>query len=119
MNDDKGKPVEPVVHTCPKCKTALLRRYQKKDKETGKPKGGFGWFCTAEDCKTFLDDEKGKPVVVKTAPCPACGKPMYRRKGEYGYWWGCSGYKDGCKTIMDDDKGKPVKRAPKKSVTKK
>ena len=119
MDDDKGKPVEPTVHTCPKCKAAPLRRYQKKDKETGKPKGGFGWFCTGEDCKTFLDDEKGKPVAVKTAPCPACGKPMYRRKGQYGYWWGCSGFKEGCKTIMDDDKGKPVKRAPKKAVTKK
>lgn len=119
MDDDKGKPVEPTVHTCPKCKTAPLRRYQKKDKETGKPKGGFGWFCTGEDCKTFLDDEKGKPVQVKTAPCPVCTKPMYRRKGEYGYWWGCSGFKDGCKNIMDDDKGKPVKRAPKKSVAKK
>lgn len=119
MDDVGGKPVEPTVHTCPKCKAAPLRRYQKKDKETGKPKGGFGWFCTADDCKTFLDDEKGKPVAVKTAPCPACGKPMYRRKGEYGYWWGCSGFKEGCKTIMDDDKGKPVKRTQKKSVTKK
>ncbi len=119
MDDDKGKPVEPTVHTCPKCKAAPLRRYQKKDKETGKPKGGFGWFCTGEDCKTFLDDEKGKPVAVKTAPCPTCDKPMYRRKGQYGHWWGCSGFKEGCKTIMDDDKGKPVKRAVKKTVTKK
>lgn len=118
MDDDKGKPVEPTVHTCPKCKAAPLRRYQKKDKETGKPKGGFGWFCTGEDCKTFLDDEKGKPVAVKTAPCPDCGKPMYRRKGQYGYWWGCSAYKDGCKNIMDDKDGKPTKRAPKK-LTKK
>lgn len=119
MDDDKGKPVEPTVHTCPKCKAAPLRRYQKKDKETGKPKGGFGWFCTGEDCKTFLDDEKGKPVAVKTAPCPTCSKPMYRRKGQYGYWWGCSGFKDGCKVIMDDDKGKPVRRVPKKNVAKK
>jgi len=38
---------------------------------------------------------------------------MYRRKGQYGYWWGCSGYKDGCKTVMDDKDGKPVKRPPK------
>lgn len=119
MDDNKGKPVEPTVHTCPKCKAAPLRRYQKKDKETGKPKGGLGWFCTGEDCKTFLDDEKGKPVAVKTAPCPACSKPMYRRKGEYGYWWGCSGFKEGCKTIMNDDKGKPVSRKLKRSVTKK
>ncbi|WP_281661167.1 DNA topoisomerase [Microvirgula aerodenitrificans] len=117
MDDDKGKPVEPTIHPCPKCK-APLRRFQKKDKETGKAKG-FGWFCTNAECKTFLDDERGRPAAVKTAPCPACGKLMYRRKGEYGYWWGCSGFRDGCKTIMDDDKGKPVKRGAKKTATKK
>lgn len=115
MDDDKGKPVEPKAHICPKCKSSPLRRYQKKDRETGKLKGGFGWFCTGDDCKTFLDDEKGKPVAIKTAPCPSCGKPMFRRKGKYGYWWGCSGFKDGCKTTMDDAKGKPVKRALKRA----
>jgi len=113
MDDKDGKPVESVVHTCPTCKTAPLRRYRKKDKETGKPKGGFGWFCTNTHCKTFLDDAKGKPLVLKTSPCPDCGRIMYRRKGQYGYWWGCSGYKDGCKTVMDDKDGKPVKRPPK------
>jgi DNA topoisomerase-1 len=116
MDDDNGKPVAGVVHTCPKCKAAPLRRFQKKDKETGKPKGGFAWFCTAEACKTFLEDEKGKPVAPKTAPCSVCGKPMIRRKGKYGYWWGCTGFKEGCKNIMDDDKGKPVKRSQKKTA---
>jgi DNA topoisomerase-1 len=65
MDDENGNPVVSVVHTCPTCKAAPLRRYQKKDKKTGKPKGGFGWFCTAEACKTFLDDEKGKPAAIK------------------------------------------------------
>ncbi|RYZ91442.1 MAG: type I DNA topoisomerase [Proteobacteria bacterium] len=114
MDDDNGKPVPSVVHSCPKCKKAPLRRYQKKDKETGKPKNAFGWFCTNEDCTTFLDDEKGKPAAIKTSPCPDCGKPMLRRKGERGYWWGCSGFKDGCKNTMDDEKGNPVKRSTKK-----
>jgi DNA topoisomerase-1 len=113
MDDKDGKPVETTVHTCPKCKTAPLRRYPKKDKETGKRKGGFGWFCTNTACETFLDDAKGKPVVFKTAPCPDCGKLMYRRQGQYGYWWGCSGFKDGCKTVMDDKDSKPVKRQSK------
>jgi DNA topoisomerase-1 len=113
MDDKDGKPIEVTVHTCPKCKTAQLRRYRKKDKETGKPKGGFGWFCTNTACETFLDDVKGKPVVPITAACPDCGRTMYRRKGQYGYWWGCSGFKDGCKTVMDDKDGKPVKRVKK------
>lgn len=119
LDDENGLPVEPKAYPCPKCETPL-RRYQKKNKETGKPvKGSFGWFCPTDDCKTFLDDEKGKPVAVKTSPCPSCGKLMYRRKGPHGYWWGCSGYKDGCKVVMDDKAGKPVPRQAKKTATKK
>ncbi|KGU56249.1 DNA topoisomerase I [Xanthomonas citri pv. fuscans] len=111
LDDVGGKPV--ALHTCSKC-SAPLRRYQKKDRETGKPTGAFGWFCTdTENCKTFMDDDKGRPVAIKKAPCPKCGKAMYRRKGDHGWWWGCSGYREGCKTIMDDDKGKPVPRAAK------
>lgn len=34
--------------------------------------------------------------VSKT--CPACGKPMVRRTGKYGEFWGCSTY-PACKTI--------------------
>jgi DNA topoisomerase-1 len=117
MDDAGGQPVEPTVHVCPTCKRAPLRRYQKKDRETGKAKG-FGWCCTAAECKTFLDDNKGKPVALATAPCPACGKPMYRRKGQYGFWWGCSGFKDGCKHVMDDQGGKPVARRLSKAITR-
>lgn len=106
LDDEKGKPSTPLIHQCPTCKTAPLRRYQKKDKQTGKP-NGFGWFCTSENCKTFLEDNKGKPFQIKTAPCPNCGKPMIRRKNERGFWWGCTGFKEGCKVVMNDEKGKP------------
>ncbi len=41
--------------------------------------------------------------------CPNCGKPMTRRKGPNGIFWGCSGYPD-CRTTMEDNKGKPVAR---------
>lgn len=93
-------------HACPKC-SAALRRFQRKDKATGKPiRGAYGWACTNGDCKTFLDDDKGNPVEVKQAPCPDCGKPMYRRKGANGFWWACSGYPD-CNTTRPDANGKP------------
>lgn len=39
-------------------------------------------------------------------PCPKCGKPLARRKGKNGYFWGCTGYPD-CKTILFDVDGKP------------
>lgn len=113
FDDEKGTPVEQKIHPCPKC-SSPLRRFQKKDKETQKPiKGAFAWFCTNDECKTFLDDERGRPVEIKTSPCPKCGKPMYRRKGQYGFWWGCSGFRDGCKVIMDDKGGKPEPRQAK------
>jgi DNA topoisomerase-3 len=28
----------------------------------------------------------------QTISCPNCGKPMYKRKGKKGYFWGCSGH---------------------------
>ena len=42
--------------------------------------------------------------------CPDCSKPMRRRKGTKGYFWGCTGYPD-CKTTLPDSRGKPGKRS--------
>ena len=36
--------------------------------------------------------------------CPNCHKPLVRRKGKNGFFWGCSGYPN-CKTTLDDVKG--------------
>lgn len=44
-------------------------------------------------------------------PCPDCGKPLRRRKGKTGFFWGCSGYPE-CKTTRPDNKGKPGKAKP-------
>nr|QOQ33525.1 DNA topoisomerase I [Pseudomonas syringae pv. actinidiae] len=116
LDDMAGKPLPP--HNCPKC-SSPLRRYQKKDRETGKAKGGHGWFCTNDECKTFMDDEKGKPITIKTAPCPSCGKNLVRRKSSQGgWWWPCSGYRDGCTVVMDDDNGKPVPKGSAKKLGK-
>lgn len=41
-----------------------------------------------------------------THPCPDYNKPMLRRKGKKGYWWGYTGYPD-CTTTAFDEKGKP------------
>ncbi|MGN0950110.1 MAG: DNA topoisomerase 3 [Mitsuokella sp.] len=48
--------------------------------------------------------------------CPNCGKPLRRRKGAKGIFWGCSGYPN-CKTTFPDKNGKPDLNAKKaKSV---
>lgn len=39
-------------------------------------------------------------------PCPACHKPMRRRQGKNGWFWGCSGYPE-CRQTLPDDDGKP------------
>jgi DNA topoisomerase-1 len=54
---------------------------------------------------------EGMQVEIETAhPCPECGKPLRRVKGANGFFWGCSGFREGCKVSMDDVKGKPVPR---------
>jgi len=42
-------------------------------------------------------------------PCPNCGKALSRRKGQYGFFWSCSGWPD-CETKLPDNKGKPGER---------
>lgn len=56
----------------------------------------------------FETDAISSGVKAETFPCPNCGKPMGRRKGKMGFFWGCSGYPD-CKTTQKDDNGKPGK----------
>jgi DNA topoisomerase-3 len=38
--------------------------------------------------------------------CPQCAKPLRRRKGKNGWFWGCTGYPD-CNNTLPDDHGKP------------
>ncbi len=55
--------------------------------------------------------------VVVSNPCPKCQRPLRRLKGEYGYFWSCTGYKDSenpCKHTMNDKNGKPVPKPEKK-----
>lgn len=95
-------------YACSQCGKAMRRVRSKQS-------GEVFWSCSgfADGCKHAMDDKDGEPVPRKSHPCPDCSKPMYRRKGQYGYYWGCSGYGDGCKCIVTDDKGKPgAKKQP-------
>lgn len=59
-----------------------------------------------------LDEELGElssANIPVAHPCPACGKALMRRKGQYGQFWSCTGYPD-CKTSLPDNKGKPGER---------
>ncbi|ELA09264.1 DNA topoisomerase [Moraxella macacae 0408225] len=56
------------------------------------------------------------PKAKASHRCPKCSRPMYKRTGKYGTFWGCSGYNDTdnpCSHVMDDKDGKPVEKPPK------
>lgn len=46
------------------------------------------------------------PEAKGLVKCPKCGKPMIRRKGNNGFFWGCTGYPV-CRNSFPDKKGKP------------
>lgn len=50
----------------------------------------------------------GAPVEL-AGSCPVCAKPMAKRSGAKGVFWGCTGYPD-CKTTLPDQDGKPGQR---------
>ena len=105
-----GKPAFP----CPSCGAPLNRRKRKKD-------GAWFWGCTAyPDCKLTLPDDNGKPGKAKPKPalsefaCPACGKPLIRRTGAKGQFYGCSGYPKCKKTFPVTPDGVPDFNAKKR-----
>lgn len=53
-------------------------------------------------------DKNGINITANGIPCPVCNKGFLRkRKGQNGFFWGCSCYPD-CKTSFPDQDGKPV-----------
>jgi len=47
--------------------------------------------------------------------CPECGKPMRRRKGKFGEFWGCTGYPECRKTVPVEGAGAEGKTAKRKA----
>ena len=63
--------------------------------------------------------KEGIQLSIKKYPCPECGKPLRRMKGSKGFFWGCTGYKDGCKASFSDKAGRPVLAAKKPEINNK
>lgn len=65
-----------------------------------------------------LDRELGSldsANIAAAHPCPDCERPLRRRKGANGFFWGCSGFPD-CKTTRPDEGGKPGKPKAKAEI---
>jgi ssDNA-binding Zn-finger/Zn-ribbon topoisomerase 1 len=51
-------------------------------------------------------DSKNTVASERVHPCPTCKKPLRRKEGKMGPFWGCSGFPD-CRTTLNDLAGKP------------
>jgi len=87
VQKEPKKKAEETGEMCPVCGKPLVKRTDRK----GKP------FVA---CSGFPSCKYIKPEVVKTNPddadstakCPKCGAPLLKKKGKYGYFYGCSNY---------------------------
>jgi len=85
-------------------------------------KGKFGSFlgCSGyPECKNILNytvDEGGQIKVAPAAEeeemlCEKCGAKMTKKRGKFGYFWGCSGY-PACDHIVKIKRGgAPARKA--------
>ncbi|MBA2530116.1 MAG: type I DNA topoisomerase [Euzebyales bacterium] len=87
--------------TCPECGEAMEKVFSGKSRQ---------WFASCHrwpDCKGTLPlDTYGNVTTVEQlrpdpdVECPECGKPMIRRDGRFGPFYGCQDY-PACKGIVN------------------
>ena len=54
----------------------------------------------------YIFNVKGQNLVVSNDPnfemkCPKCGRPLASRNGQYGEFYGCTGYNQGCRFAVN------------------
>ncbi len=99
MNTPEAQEADEKEEYCENCgKVMVLRR------------GPFGMFMACPDysadppCKTIRklsQKQQQKPPVPTGEDCPACGKPLVLRQGQYGEFVSCSGYPK-CKYVKQN-----------------
>lgn len=105
---------------CPEC-GATRQRFQARSKK-------FYWRCTRPasdekpECPLRMDNDGALGDAIGQGPkvkpderykCPECAKPMARREGRKGPFWGCSGYPN-CTATCPDKDGEPDFDAPRR-----
>ncbi|HCA3439652.1 TPA: topoisomerase DNA-binding C4 zinc finger domain-containing protein [Salmonella enterica subsp. salamae serovar 35:g,m,s,t:-] len=58
----------------------------------------------------IAEQVKARPdIKIKVIDCPECGRPLQRREGSKGAFWGCTGFNQipQCKATYPDVRGKP------------
>ncbi len=98
----------PSSHKCPKCGAMMAYRLSKRGKM-------FLSCSRYPDCTAALNiDREGNPVEpeITDYKCPTCSKPMIKRIGRFGPFYGCSGYPQ-CRTIQPADRKTGLPLPPK------
>ncbi|NNM84408.1 MAG: type I DNA topoisomerase [Phycisphaerales bacterium] len=98
----------PSEYKCPKCGAMMAYKLSKRGKR-------FLSCSRYPECDgaTNVDREgKPQPLEITDYKCPTCGKPMIKRTGRFGPFFGCSGYPE-CKTIQQADRKTGLPLPPK------
>jgi DNA topoisomerase-1 len=100
---------QPSEYKCADCQAPMVYRLSKRGKR-------FLSCSRYPDCKGAMNvDREGKPQALDITDykCPTCAKPMIRRTGRFGPFFGCSGYPE-CKTLQQADRktGEPLPVKP-------
>jgi len=111
--------VSPAI--CEQMAQFVIWGYDKKKKETSKvhiaekenpdcpncskpmtwKNGRYGVYFECDACGTKVDLRRGRQTqqtrsksseAKSEMKCPVCGRWMKKRKGKYGWFWGCTGY---------------------------
>ncbi len=99
----------PSEYKCPECGSMMAYKLSKRGKR-------FLSCSRYPECKGAMNvDREGKPVQLEVTEhkCPTCQKPMIKRLGRFGPFFGCSGYPE-CKVIQKPDRktGLPLPPQP-------
>jgi DNA topoisomerase-1 len=94
---------------CPKCGSPLVANFSKKTKREFIGCSGY----KVKGCRYIKpgEGEEANEPILTEFECPNCGKPLERRKGQWGEYFSCSGRPE-CKTNLKiDAEGKPQQTA--------
>jgi DNA topoisomerase-1 len=104
---DKGRQVVDMLAGFDFMDYAFTQELEADLDRIAKGKGGFKEVVSK--LNATLDGNLatlGEVEVKVTNPCPECGRQVNRRNGKYGWFWSCTGYRDGCTFSAPDHKGK-------------
>ncbi|MBI3912099.1 MAG: type I DNA topoisomerase [Armatimonadetes bacterium] len=94
---------KPTGEICPECGQELLIRASRRGEFIGC--SGFPKCRYTRNLEPAANGNSpnGESAAEEAPACPQCGRPMVKRRGRFGEFFGCSGYPE-CRTVFDPKK---------------